>query len=104
MCTIEGEFWDIVHLSMYLESAGEEETLAYCRGTLAYAMDLIEEERFKEANRKLMGLNYYIDCVASSQELQEIYDTAWSLIHMLDEPDDPDTDDNFGFTIPIPNL
>jgi hypothetical protein len=67
-------------------------------------MDLIEEKRFKEANRKLMGLNYCIDCVASSPELKEIYDTAWSLIHMFDEPEDPDTDDIFGFTIPLPCL
>lgn len=104
MDNTEVDFWSILHNSLPNKSADPQETLAYCRGTLAQAMDLIEEERFRETNRKLMGLNYYIDCVATTPELQEIYDTVGGLLYALDEPEDKDTNDTFGFTIALPYL
>ena len=104
MDSTEAEFWTILNNSLISKSSNPQETLAYCKGTLAHAMDLIEEERFKEAYRKLMGLNYYIDCVATTPELQQIYDTVWSLLYALDEPEDEDTDSSFGFTIALPYL
>jgi hypothetical protein len=100
----EAEFWSILYNSQQSETAGQVETLAYCRGTLAFAMDLIKEERFTEANRKLRDLNYYIDCVPFNSELEGIYDTVWNLLAMIDEPADLDTDATYRCNIPWPHL
>ena len=104
MDNTEAEFWSILDNSLPNKPNGQQETLAYCRGTLAFAMDLIKEERFKEANHKLKGLNYYIDCVASTPELEEIYDTVWSLLSLLDEPDEVDPDYTYRCNFPLPYL
>lgn len=79
-------FWQIVYASINVKVADPEETVRYCHGTFAHALDLIHEQRFKEADKKLRNLNYLIDCVKFNPEVQEIYHQAWAWIDLLDMP------------------
>ena len=101
MTDFDPAFEQLVNSAIATKASGRKETISYCRGTFAHAMDLIAEQRFAEANRKLMNLNYYIDCIPRMPEIEGIYDTAWELIRMLDEPVDYCGDYLIEFTLPL---
>ena len=101
MNEIDKEFERLFQISRKTKASGIEETIAYCRGTFAHAMDLIAEQRLAEANRKLMNLNYYIDCIPRIPEIEGLYDSAWELIRMLDEPVDDCSDYLIAFPLPL---
>lgn len=79
------QFWDIVYALAKVWPSDQDETLTYCQGMYDYSMDLIMEQRFKEANRRLRNLTYFIDGQRGGDAIDEIRDRAWAWIRLLDE-------------------
>ena len=96
------QFWDVVYASAKVWPGDQAETLTYCQGRYDYSMDLIMEQRFKEANHRLRTLTYFIDCQRGGDAIDEIRDKAWSWIRLLDEECESNAAPTISFTFRVP--
>ena len=96
------QFWDVVYASARVWPSDQAETFTSCQGMYDSSMDLIMEQRFKEANRRLRNLTYFIDCQRGGDAMDEIRDRAWAWIRLLDEEYESNTEPTILFPFKLP--
>ena len=96
------QFWNIAYALAKVWPSDKDETLTYCQGMYDYSMDLIMEQRFKEANLRLRNLTYFIDGQRGGEAIDEIRDRAWAWIRLLDAECESNAAPTISFTFRVP--
>ena len=97
------QFWNVVYALAKVWPSDQDETLKYCQGMYDYSMDLIMEQRFKEANHSLRNLTYFIDGQRGGDAIDEIRDRAWAWIRLLDEEYEANAAPTISFVFKVPS-